>query len=136
MGAFLAGVANKVAVCRGAGGVEVRISLKAVLIGGLCLTGVAKRRGKVGDDGAASILGTSRYVLVFGAALLDIRGDEGCAKGSFMLGLEGAAKSSTASACSLLATGVLAIWNASRPSLRPFLGAVDGMMELDGIASS
>lgn len=83
-----------------------------------------------------SILGTSRCVWEFGAALLDMRGEEGCAKGSFIVGLEGAAESGTAFACSLLAIGVLAIWNASRPSLRPFLGAVDGMTELDGIASS
>lgn len=88
MGAFLAGVENRVAVCRGAGGVDVTISLmKAVSFGGLCFTGVANRRGRIGDDGAASRLGTSRYVLVLGAVLLDISGDEGCAKGSFMFGL-------------------------------------------------
>lgn len=83
-----------------------------------------------------SILGISRCVWVFGAAFLDIRGDEGCVNGSFIVGLKGAAESGTAFACNLLAIGVLAIWNASRPSRRPFLGAVDGMTELDGIAGS
>lgn len=137
MGAFLAGVANRVAVCRGTGGVDVTISLiKAVSLGGLCFTGVANSRGRMGDDGAASRLGTSRYVLVTGAALLDISGDEGCAKRSFAFGLEGAAESGTAFSCILLAIGVLAIWNASRPSLSPFLGAVEGTIELDGTASN
>lgn len=80
------------------------------------------------------ILGISRCVLVLDAALLDIRGEEGCAKGSFVAGLEATAESGTAFACNLFEIGVLAIWNASRPSRRPFLGAVDGMTELDGIA--
>lgn len=109
---------------------------KALLAEDLCLTGVSKRRGSVGDDGAMSILGMSRCVWVFGAALLDIRGEEGCVNGSFIVGFKGAAESGTAFACNLLAIGVLAIWNASRPSRRPFLGAVDGMTELDGIAGS
>lgn len=137
MGAFLAGVTNRVAVCRGPGGVEVTISLtKAMLAEDFCLIGVANKRGSVGDDGEMSILGISRCVWVFGAALLAIRGEEGCVKVSFNVGFKGAAESATAFACNLFAIGVLAIWNASRPSRRPFLGAVEGMTELDGIAGS
>lgn len=110
-------------------------SVKDVVLEDLGLVGVSNRRGRAGDDGTLSAPGAVRYDWLPGAVFRVIRGEEGCTKASFggrFVNRDATAESSTEFACNLLATGVLAIWNASR-SYRAFLGDVDGTMELDGI---
>jgi hypothetical protein len=139
VGAFLTGVANRFAARRGSGGVDLNMSsVKVVVLVDLCLVGVSNRRGRTGDDGALSAPGAVRYDWPTDAVFRDSRGEEGCMKAWFAVAFEyrgATAESSTVFACNLLATGVLAIWNASRSSRRAFLGAVDGTMEPDGIIS-
>lgn len=136
--AFLTGVANMTGRARdGAGGVEVIRSplAKNAGVGGLCLIGVSKSRGRVGDEGSGSsssgIAGCFREDV---EAFRSMMGEDGGRKAApALIDWLGAARAATGVASIL--SGVLAIWNAARSSRmssrKLFLRSVAGTTELE-----